>query len=399
VNLSDTGDSEAVVRGTSCAGAHTGGDFKQAAMCCSLKEPASPLPVLLPRPSARKRTAALPPTKQAMSKSLPLNTAAGVSSCTLAVLTVLCGCASQAPKEIVNPRDKGCAHLVYFTENLFTMAASSGALRSPRRLPWRLHMSLAALDAGYVMLLSVALSTSLPTAAVMTFKNGNLVVSVLLDTWALSRSHSWMQLAAVTCITSGLAVTSLCSSPARAGGSGEVDCSALIGLACVLGALVSRASASVVQELYCVKYNAPAVELLLFRSALGLPLLATRWRAIVRHAVRWSTESQIAGLPGLAFWVLQCLNVAFDFGTKFFITRLMSRTSALTATMVLTIQRFISFVLSATFLGAEPVGWKLCLGTMAVLAGSICYAASPMPSHDHTAAASSMACSHKKKVN
>lgn len=298
----------------------------------------------------------------------------------LGLVVVLCAAAAQAPFEVLNTRDKGCSHLIAFTEHVFAIFASLGALHGPVRLPWYLHLVAGLLDAGYSVFLSMALSTPIPVGAMIAMKNGNLIVSVVLEACVLRRRYSYRQLLAVLLVTLGIVTTSLSlrGSPKTAIDQGQVSISPsiLMGLAYLTLALVCRAFGSLLQEQACRQYNATAAEQVLYRSLLGLPLLLLRWPDIVVHATKWSVEDAIGGLPWFSLWLLLCLQCASDLGTKVTITWLIQETSALTATFAITFQRFLSFVLSALFLATSQVDLYVCLGTACTLGGTLTYACS-----------------------
>mmetsp|Transcript_112496 Transcript_112496/g.195199 ORF Transcript_112496/g.195199 Transcript_112496/m.195199 type:complete len:460 (+) Transcript_112496:31-1410(+) len=293
----------------------------------------------------------------------------------LVLLLVFCGCACQAPMEVMTGRDKGCAHLISLVEYIFGIIASLGALREKRRLPWALHLGLAGANISYSMLLNVALGSALPTVALLTMKNGNLVANMFLGVLVLGRRYTLQQYLAVLCITMGLVAASWRGGAKSWQGNGET--SALIGSVCLVGALLSRAAGGVVQELYCRTQGAPVAELLLYRSLLGLPIILIRWRSISEHAIRWSVEPQISGLAWPTFWALLAANVLFDYACKVFMTRLIGQTSALVGTLALTCQKFISFLISAFAVSSETPGWNLWLSSIAVLTGTVVYSFAP----------------------
>jgi len=74
-------------------------------------------------------------------------------------------------------------------------------------------------------------------------------------------------------------------------------------------------------------------------------------------------------------WLLLASLIVADFGMKVSLARLIDRTSSLTSSLVLTLQRFISFIISATMLSREPLALDLCLGVVAVLGGTLLYVA------------------------
>ncbi|CAE8630638.1 unnamed protein product [Polarella glacialis] len=303
----------------------------------------------------------------------------------LAVLTVICGCACQAPYELMNSRDKGCAYLISLMEHLFAVFACIDVLRHPRQLSWSLHVVLAALNVGYTVLLNVALGSALPITVLLTIKSGNLVANMVLGICVSGQQFSRRQYCAVALVSAGLVLSSCgaqlqgSEQPSTAGSVW----SSVFGVACVLGALLCRAASGMLQELKCRGCaRSPVPELIFYRSVLGLPFILVQWGQITKHAWRWNTEPEVGNIAGKGMWALLLMQIAFDYATKVSVSHLIEQTSSLTASMVLTFQRFVAFIVSATLLSQEPAGWTLWLSSVAVMSGSLFYAVAPPKPRD-----------------
>ena len=108
-----------------------------------------------------------------------------------------------------------------------------------------------------------------------------------------------------------------------------------------------------------------------WRAALGLPFFALRWHSLrladwarVHGAGSTDGASSIDGAGGTdgaaaaavvvagvalpRMYLLLAGNVVCDYATKRAMTRLIGEASALTATMLITLQRFVSLLFSAT---------------------------------------------------
>eukprot|EP00927_Polykrikos_kofoidii_P032848 TRINITY_DN27859_c0_g1_i1.p1 TRINITY_DN27859_c0_g1~~TRINITY_DN27859_c0_g1_i1.p1 ORF type:complete len:431 (-),score=49.67 TRINITY_DN27859_c0_g1_i1:375-1667(-) len=287
-------------------------------------------------------------------------------NCVLVVLVVVCGAACQVPFEVMNSRSKGCAPLIALADHAVGMLSSPKAVVQPRRLPWSLHLGLAASNIGYAMLMGAALGTALPVTVLITLRNGELAANMLLGVCLLNRRYSVRQCVSVALVTVGLVITSVIGGKQGSSASGDVW-SILFGFACMVGALFSRAAGGVLQERWCKSYDASVSELLFYRCALGLPMILLQWESISLHAVRFSNEG---------LWNLLLLNAAFSLATKASVTAFIARTSSLTATLALTFQRFISFVLSATVLSPEHAEWPVWFAMIFVSVGMCLYSTS-----------------------
>eukprot|EP00966_Prymnesium_polylepis_P121384 2805441-Prymnesium_polylepis.1 len=103
-----------------------------------------------------------------------------------------------------------------------------------------------------------------------------------------------------------------------------------------------------------------------WRAALGVPVFAARFD--VGSLAAWCTSQRVALLVG---------NVVCDHLCKVATTRLIGEASALAATMVITLQRFISLIFSATVLADNPPPPALWVGICMVAFGSAAYARAP----------------------
>lgn len=293
----------------------------------------------------------------------------------LVFLCIACGCSCQAPYEVLNTKDKGCAHLISLAEHIFGLVVTLRSAFRSRQLPLQWHICLAAGSVGYTQLQNIALGTQLPTLVLITIKNGNLLANVFLGKLLLHRQYGLQQLVAVVLLSLGLILVSLAG--AVGDNTTENGHSCVLGIILLAGALLSRAAGGLVQEQLQLSRTrtVPVEELLFFRSLLGLPAVLLQYKSISTHSRQWFAGEIMFGWPGP--WVLLALNTVMDYVTRVGITLLIERTSALTANLVLTFQRFVSFIISAVLLSPELPSKSLWLGALVVLAGTLLYAVAP----------------------
>lgn len=291
----------------------------------------------------------------------------------LVFLCIACGCSCQAPYEVLNTKDKGCAHLISLAEHIFGLVVTLRSAFRSRQLPLQWHICLAAGSVGYTQLQNIALGTQLPTLVLITIKNGNLLANVFLGKLLLHRQYGLQQFVAVVLLSLGLILVSLAG--AVGDNTTENGHSCVLGIILLAGALLSRAAGGLVQEQLSRTRTVPVEELLFFRSLLGLPAVLLQYKSISTHSRQWFAGEIMFGWPGP--WVLLALNTVMDYVTRVGITLLIERTSALTANLVLTFQRFVSFIISAVLLSPELPSKSLWLGALVVLAGTLLYAVAP----------------------
>lgn len=309
------------------------------------------------------------------------------------VLVIASGCASGVPAEWLLSRDKGCSHLLLLADYVYNLVATApGVLRARRErggwaLPLRWHVALAASNFGYNALLNAAMNSPLPMSVVVVLKNGGLVANLVVGCLLLGKRYSFWQVLAVLVVTSGLVATALGGRRSKADSGAEVQlrAEATVGIAIMVAALFVRALWGALQERIMQRGDCKKGELvaesMFFRAALGLPLLALQGGGQVAvHWRRWN-EGSLGGLPWPGAWGLLMLKLCLDYVFRTASYRLVGRTSALSTAVTLTVQRFVSFALSALVLNPVPGGAGAALwgGSLAVLAGAVAYATAPQP--------------------
>lgn len=329
------------------------------------------------------------------------------SGWTLSLALVACGCACQAPAEIMLSCDRGCGDLVSLAEAVFGIAASAPtALRERRRrgfvVPLPTHLLLASSSVAFAMLMNRALASPVvPAIVLITLKNGGLVANVLIGYLVLGKRFSAKQMVAVLVVCAGLVLTakapatpaptpapSSTSPPMARSRNGSSDAPAAVAAAdveaaaeaalaitCACGALLARALSGAIQESALARSarRASTSELLFFRNVLALPAFALRAGTVYHHACKWLASPEVGGVPFPRMWLLLGANLVFDYLCKVLMTRLIATDGAVHATLALTLQKFCAFMISATLLTGGTLGPRLWCGTLCVLGGSLAY--------------------------
>lgn len=359
---------------------------------------------------------------------------AAASGWILSLAIIACGCACQAPVELMLSSDRGCGDLISLAEAIFGLLLSAPAALSERRakgfsVPLHTHVLLACSSVAFTMLMNRALaSPGVPAILLLTLKNGGLVANALVGYTLLGKRFSRSQMAAILTVCAGLVLTAkvpkathLVPPPPPPTSNGtlrvfprsfaaaasffrkrasvlsvEEAAEAALAVTCACGALLARALSGAMQESALARASgrASASEMLFFRNLLALPAFALRASVILHHAQRWMVSSSSGeggvseadgirggrGDAGLAapalyprMWLLLLANLVFDYACKVLMTRLIATDGALHATLALTMQKFCAFLLSAMVLSPGDLGPRLWLGALFVLAGSLAY--------------------------
>ena len=196
---------------------------------------------------------------------------------------VVAGCCCQLPYELLNTSDRGCGCLTSTCEAVFGLALT--APTALRQEAWtvsvRTHLLLAAAAVLYPLLLNQAMASPLPVVLLSTLKNGNLVANAIVGATLLGKRYSAAQMLSVALVSVGLVMTALggtVSDTADEERGDALGLDGLIAVACLAGALFSRALTGGLQEAAFARCDgrAPAEEMLFFRDAFGLPVLLVR---------------------------------------------------------------------------------------------------------------------------
>ena len=294
-------------------------------------------------------------------------------------LMIFAGCAAQLPHEIMNTRDKGCGDLISLFEYVFGFCLSLPWCFSKRpfRVEPRRHAVVALLALSYVFFSNVALSSKIPTSIYVVLKNGTLLANLVVGTIVLRKRYSLAQYAAVALVTLGLASTALRAKTNDHDDHrqrGNKDDDYLLGIVCLVVALLSRAGGSALQERYMhlAKGDVSTAEMIFMRTAMGLPFFLARSNNVRSHLQKWLSDPAFSSSQ----WLLLFTNLLFDYLCKIIITTIIQRRGALHASLVLSFQKFLAFTVSVVFVNPTLRNSKaVWAGSLAVLIGTLAYSA------------------------
>eukprot|EP01062_Namystynia_karyoxenos_P081286 TRINITY_DN8897_c0_g1_i1.p1 TRINITY_DN8897_c0_g1~~TRINITY_DN8897_c0_g1_i1.p1 ORF type:complete len:498 (+),score=76.64 TRINITY_DN8897_c0_g1_i1:81-1574(+) len=329
----------------------------------------------------------------------PVRSAMWVRTLVYATLLICCGCTCVALVELMSSRDKGCGCLISAGEYLFgatvhghTLYMGSGSARTRGRVPSWITAASVLCAVGYSQMTNLALASSLPMPVFLVLKSCALAVQLLVGLVVLGRRYSPQQLCAVAVVTLGAAVATFANAgeaeaapqpqPAASPGASPVAVpappalsSAYVGAGCLVVALLLRSLGTAAEEQAFVRYRASAAEVLFYRALLGFFFFASYWEQLRARADRWNMDTSLGTIYGYpAMWMFLAGNVALDHCCKVVTARLCKSAGALSTTLVLTLQRLLSLVISAALLNDRPVSEGLWLGAALALVGSVTYA-------------------------
>jgi len=272
------------------------------------------------------------------------------------------------------------------------------------------------------LLNNAAFGYRVPMAVHIVFRSGGLVVNMILGRLVLGRRYRWSQVIAIILISVGIgaATASGAGPPANESRMGPSYTDFGIGILMLSLALVLSTFLGFSQESTYGKYGRHWEEGMFFLHFLALPMFAfikddlvrqirfansterisflelihVSFKAIGAHrlfspllpspalspsAPRWPVWLRTSSLPPIStltipvFWIHLLLNVFTQFICVAGVNRLTSRVSSLTVTLVLSLRKAISLIISVVIIGRSSGNAQLWGGSAVVLIGTVLY--------------------------
>ena len=272
---------------------------------------------------------------------------------------------------------------------------------------------------GVSSLNNAAFGYRVPMAVHIVFRSGGLVVNMILGWLVMGRRYRLLQVIAVILISVGIgAATASGAKPSPNVSSGEASYTEFsIGISMLSLALVLSTFLGFSQESTYGKYGRHWEEGMFLLHFLALPMFAFMKNDLVQQ-IRFANASErislvepvhaffkaivaryplspenalsqlalysIAGLRTLphpplssltipSFWIPLLLNVVTQFICVSGVNRLTSRVSSLTVTLVLSLRKAVSLIISVVIIGRSSGSVQLWGGSAAVLIGTVLY--------------------------
>uniref|UniRef100_A0A914X4M3 UDP-xylose and UDP-N-acetylglucosamine transporter n=1 Tax=Plectus sambesii TaxID=2011161 RepID=A0A914X4M3_9BILA len=291
--------------------------------------------------------------------------------------------------ESLAKQDPGCMHLMTFATFLFValegLIFASKFLTVKNRIPIRGYMQVAIVFFVVNVINNWALTFHVPVPLHIIFRSGSLLASLLLGKLILKRTYSLRKYISVFLITVGIIVCTLADSglekKAAATEHSQADATKhyiewVIGITMLSVALLMSAYLGICQERLYSAYGKHSREAMFYVHALTLPGFALFGNSIVHHAnmfsnsPHWTVLGFDSGVPIL--WAQLFATCVLQWVCIRFVYRLTSEVPSLTVTLVVTLRKFLSLLLSIWFFNNPftPTHW---VGTVLVFAGTLAF--------------------------
>ncbi|KFD71640.1 hypothetical protein M514_05352 [Trichuris suis] len=211
---------------------------------------------------------------------------------------------------------------------------------------------------------------------------GSLVSNLLLGRWLLNKQYSWRKYISVFVISAGIILATMATYNSQQiakraeAAPTTLDIRLLIGVSMLLFALIFSSVLGIFQETMYRRYGKHSREAMFYVHFLSLPGFLLFYRDIAQHAEVFN-RSDLVSLPFIGnwfprLWLLLLLNCLTQYFCIRFVYYLTAHCSTLTVTLVITIRKFISLLISVIVF-RNPFTLYHWIGTVLVFTGAILF--------------------------
>ena len=200
-------------------------------------------------------------------------------------------------------------------------------------------------------------------------KNGGLICQMIVGFFLVGDSYTRRQILSAVAVTIGIIITVLYgTTPKKKAGVEDTDTGILwVPVALLLLAMFSRGLGNATSQKSFAKYGKHYHEVLFYQSAMGLPMMLLDWRSFLAQINLWATQ-----FPHLFFYV--AMSMILNYIVTKACAEVTGASNSVVLNLVLTTQRFVSIVFSATITNAPPYPpAQMWIGAILVVGGCLAY--------------------------
>ncbi|XP_045482691.1 UDP-xylose and UDP-N-acetylglucosamine transporter [Harmonia axyridis] len=315
-----------------------------------------------------------------------------------AVCMVLLGCGlNNVFLEYIIKLDPGAGHLITFLQFLFIAVHgfifTSKCGTAPPKIPIKLYMLLVVMLFTTSVVNNWAFAFNIPVPLHMIFRAGSLIANLIMGVIVLKKRYTMDKYISVIMITLGIIICTLATGNKKPK-TPCVDCDTnipitsdsaedsayffwwVLGIVLLTTALLLSARMGIYQETLYKTHGKFPSEALYYTHLFSLPGFILYGSSILEHAsIANNSESvQIPlleiGMPIL--WVFLIFNVITQYFCISSVYILTTECTSLTVTLVLTLRKFMSLVISIVYF-KNPFTLYHWFGTLLVFAGTLIF--------------------------
>lgn len=292
-------------------------------------------------------------------------------------LTLTSCCACVILLEKITKESKNSTTLITFAAYLSIII--QGLILKPHfltnnKIPVKHYIFITLLFFSTNLLNNLALDYNVDMPTLLIFRSGSLLANMVVSIIAFRRSYPVSKYIAVVMVTGGIILATMASAELKQKGdvSSEGMATWFIGIAMLTYSLFGSAVMGVFQEKLFIKFGKHQEETLFYTHILGLAAFGFNYKQILVSVIDFNTSAPLvileaASVPRL--WVMLSFNVLLQNVCIKCIYYLLSEWSSLAVTLVTTLRKFLSLLLSI-YLFSNPFTVVHWMGTGLVFAGS-----------------------------
>ncbi|XP_072255159.1 nucleotide sugar transporter SLC35B4 [Pyxicephalus adspersus] len=281
----------------------------------------------------------------------------------------------------------GCGNIVTFAQFLFI--AIEGFIfeadfgRKRPAIPLRYYAIMVAMFFTVSVVNNYALNLNISMPLHMIFRSGSLIANMILGVMILQKRYSFSKYLSIALVSLGIFICTLMSAKQVTSHSASSDEEGfvtflwwLLGIAALTFALLVSARMGIFQETLYKEYGKHSKEALFYNHALPLPGFLLLAPDIYNHAVLF-TQSEPFQLPLLGtqlpiMWFYLLMNVITQYVCIRGVFILTTECPSLTVTLVVTLRKFLSLIISILYFKNPFTTWHW-IGTTFVFLGTLLY--------------------------
>ncbi|KAI1301277.1 UDP-xylose and UDP-N-acetylglucosamine transporter [Halotydeus destructor] len=285
--------------------------------------------------------------------------------------------------ELIISQHPGAGNIITLAQ--FAFIALEGFLISTKFCTRRRHVPLKDYLILVIMFFLVSVSNnyalgfSISMPLHMIFKSGSLVSNMVLGVLLLKKEYSLTKYLSVGMISAGIAICTIASTM----DSGKYDAkngssTSLLGIGLLTFSLIGSSRMGIKQETLFKKYGKHPREALFYCHALPLPAFLMLYSDIRSHAIAFSGSPQIdlslyfteTSMPIMWFYLMIIAAAQYVCARSVF--TLTTECSSLTVTLVITLRKFMSLVISIVYF-QNPFTMYHWIGAILVFIGTFMF--------------------------
>ncbi|XP_056595992.1 UDP-xylose and UDP-N-acetylglucosamine transporter [Triplophysa dalaica] len=306
----------------------------------------------------------------------------------IATTLVFVGCCSNVVFLELLVRDfPGCGNIVTFAQ--FAFIALEGFIfetnfgRKKPEIPLSNYGVMVSMFFTVSVINNYALNFNIAMPLHMIFRSGSLIANMILGIIILKKRYSTSKYLSIVLVSVGIFICTVMSAKqvnVEQGASEEEGVYAflhwLLGIAMLTFALLMSARMGIFQETLYKKHGKHSKEALFYNHCLPLPGFLLLSGDIYRHAVLFSQSSPVEipvighSMPVMWFYLL--MNVITQYVCIRGVFILTTECASLTVTLVVTLRKFLSLVISILYFQNPFTAWHWT-GTAVVFLGTLIY--------------------------